>query len=96
MKRLIFFLSLLLCAVGAQAQVSSNDLVVVGYVTTNSNNPSGVPNWPVYYSTDNGLTFPVTYTDQNGFFSLLIENGSVLGDNQGFPFYTYSCDSTET
>ena len=96
MKRLIFFLSLLLCAVGAQAQVSSNDLVVVGYVTTNSNNPSGVPNWPVYYSTDNGLTFPVTYTDQNGFFSLLIENGSVLGDNQGFPLYTYSCDSTET
>ena len=96
MKKIFLLFSLLVCALGMQAQVSPNDLVVAGYVNTNTNNPTGVPNWPVYYSTDNGLTFPVTYTDQNGFFSLVIENGSLLGDNQGFPFYTNSCDSTET
>lgn len=92
MKKILFLLSFLVCALGMRAQVSPNDLVISGYVNTNTNNPTGVPSWPVYLSQDNGLSFADTYTDQNGFYSFIIPNGSEIGPNLEFIVYTLSCD----
>lgn len=92
MKKIFLLLSLLVCALGMQAQVSPNDLLIVGYVNTSSNSPTAVPNWPVYYSQDDGISFNQAFTDESGFYSINITNGSEVGPNRDFTVYTLSCD----
>lgn len=92
MKKIFLLINLLVCALGMQAQVSPNDLLIVGYVNTSSNSPTAMPNWPVYYSQDNGLSFNQAFTDDSGFYSINITNGSQVGPNRDFTVYTLSCD----
>ena len=96
MKKLLFLFSLLFSALGMHAQASPNDLLIVGYVNSSSITPSGVPNWPVFYSPDNGVTFNQVLTDASGFYSFNITNGSQIGPNLDFIVFTQSCDLSTT
>lgn len=82
MKKLLVLLTYILSFSALEAQVS-NSLTISGYVTQASTGWA-LQDYPVTVTGDNGLTNVVGLTNDNGWYNIIIENGSVTGPNQLF------------
>ena len=92
MKKLILLFLIFCTAVTVQSQT---DFVISGYVTNSSN--LAVNNHQVCVHTPTSSVNPFygcVFTNPNGWYSILIPNGSMSGSNQVFYVTTMSCDSS--
>jgi PKD repeat protein len=86
MKRILLICLVVFASFAANAQATANDLVIQGYVTASVQNLAQ-QGYPVYVSLNNNLLQTV-YTNANGWYSMLIVGGSVIGPNQIYTVYT--------
>lgn len=91
MKTLMLIFSLVFAGVvGLMAQSNPNDLEVTGYVT-DSSGAAIYGHWVCvnYFGNDPTIVDSIcTTTNANGWYSIIIENGSVIGPNQQFEAIT--------
>ena len=92
MKKLLLLLVFTLSIFAAKSQ-TINSLTISGYVT-DANSGLAFFDYPVHVSGDNGSTVIETLTNDNGWYIIVIENGSVTGPNQEFVVYVQdSCSN---
>ena len=85
MKKLFMIVLVMCLGMLSQAQ-TSNDLFISGYVTLEGTGAAQA-DYPVYVSQDNGILQTV-YTNDNGWYNVIIVNGSVTGPNQVYTVFT--------
>jgi PKD repeat protein len=92
MKKLIALFVFVLIAFVGNSQVI-NSLTITGYVT-NANNGFALNDYPVNITGDDGQITFFTTTNENGWYIIVIENGSVIGPNQEYVvFVEDSCSN---
>jgi len=91
MKKLLLISFLFLLTIGIKAQ-TFNNLIIHGFVTEA---PTGLPvtnHIVTAYAPNDSINYNATaITDTAGFYSLIIEGGSVTGPNQVFLIKTLNC-----
>ncbi len=94
MKTIFSILFTLLALAPLSAQISSDDLVILGNVN-NDIDGQPVPNHPISAFVS-GIPVATAISDSTGFFQMVVFGGSMIGPNTEYTVTTTSCDGQIT
>ena len=94
MKTILSILFTLFLFVPLSAQISSDDLVIIGNVG-NEIDGQPIPNHSISTFVS-GIPVATAVSDSNGFFTMVVFGGSMIGPNTEYSVITTSCDGSIT